>query len=275
MALPLILYLGIFREVEIYLLEIESLKFRSTTSDRPLLSTHIFCNPSRRTSAKSIIWNPDDLDCILKSGPLKMEAFPHRILFSSILERKYTQLLSTLQQPSVLDRQGQHTATTSSKNYAVLQLQHSTGFHFSAHFKQILSCQEMHSFCFLSVPLVRIKPTNAMADDSMDNTIHTNQFYALNIAREAVSTTNNLASSSPERAAVMSRMSYLRIKFPSYIDSNDLLRVASSLLYCCPSKHGTKGNTMQNKDLNDFTRLTASAATLVSPPLVFLAAYST
>ena len=233
------------------------------------LYTHIFCNPLKRASSKSILWSHDHLDGLLKSGPLRMEAFPHRLLFSAVIEWKHADLLHVIQQPSVLDEQGQHTPTTSQKNYAVLQLQHSTGFHFSGQLKQLHVCQELHSSSFLLKPISCRKGMASNAED-LNATIHRNQFLALSIARDVVTFTYKLAVSSQDRAAVISRTAYSsdipffsRIPLPSYDSEkgSDFLHVVLGLAsgddICGP-------NMSFPTDQKSVVCLTASASTLVS-----------
>jgi len=263
-TLPLLLYLGIFRPVEIELISAEALKTKALVSIAPLY-THIFCNPLKRASSKSIIWSHDHLEGFLKSGPLRMEAFPHRLLFSAVIERKHADLLRIVQQPSVLDEQGQHTTSTSQKNYAVLQLQHSTGFHFSTQLKQLLICQELHSSSFLLKPISGQKGSTGIAEN-LDATIHRNQFLALNIARDVVAFAYKLAVSSPDRAAVISRTAYSsdipffsRNSLPSYEMGDGFLHVVFGLA------SGDSANMSFPTDQKSVVCLTASASTLVSP----------
>ena len=233
------------------------------------LYTHIFCNPLKWASSKSILWSHDHLDGLLKSGPLRMEAFPHRLLFSAVIERKHADLLHVIQQPSVLDEQGQHTPTTSQKNYAVLQLQHSTGFHFSGQLKQLHVCQELHSSSFLLKPISCWKGMASNAED-LNATIHRNQFLALSIARDVVAFTYKLAVSSQDRAAVISRTAYSsdipffsRILLPSYDSEkgSDFLHVVLGLA----SGNDICGPNMSfPTDQKSVVCLTASASTLVS-----------
>jgi hypothetical protein len=262
-TLPLIIYLGIVRPVEIRLIGTHALRMKAPT-DVHLLETHIFCNSLRRASAKSMLWSPDNLEEALKSGPLKMEAFPHRLLFSAIIERKHAELLRTLQQPSVVDAQGQHTPKTSQMHYAVLQLQHTTGFHISGYMKQLLACQALHTFCFLGKPVAGlVDATECMA---LDTVIHRNQVFAFNVARDMVATRYKFAMSSRERAAVLSRTAYVNAPFlfrnslPGCEQSDELSHVMVSLVSAtvmgaeCPIQIHPAS----------VARLMASAGTLVS-----------
>jgi hypothetical protein len=195
-TLPLILYLGIVRPVEVHLIIDHALRTKTPT-DAHLLQTHIFCNPYRRASATSMLWSPDNLEEALKSGPLKMEAFPHRLLFSAIIERKHAELLRMIQQPSVVDTQGQHTANTSQMHYAVLHLQHTTGFYISGYMKQLLACQALHTFCFLEKPVAGLVDTAECTFDIMQQ-IHQHQGFAFNVARDMVATKTSLRCPPPK-----------------------------------------------------------------------------
>lgn len=210
-TLPLIIYLGIVRPVEIHLIGTYALRTKTTTDAH--LQTHIFCNPLRRASAKSMLWSPDNLGDVFKSGPLKMEAFPHHLLFSAIIERKHAELLQTIQQPSVVDAQGQHTSKTSQMNYAVLQLQHTTGFYISGYMKQLLACQALHIFCLLGKLVANL--VNTTECTNLDTVIHKNQVFSFNVARDMVATGYKFAESSCERAAVLSRTAYVNAPFLS------------------------------------------------------------
>ncbi len=264
-TLPLILYLGIVRPVELHLIVDQPLR-KKTSTDAHLLQTHIFCNSLRRASATSMLWSPDNLEEVLKSGPLKMEAFPHRLLFSAIIERKHAELLQTIQQPSVVDAQGQHTLNTSQMHYAVLQLQHTTGFYISGYMKQLLACQALHTFCFLGKPVAGLVDTTECTFDIVRQ-IHQHQGFAFNVARDMVATKYKLAMSSPERAAVLSRTAYLNAPFLSRNslpgceqDGDELAHVMVSLI----SATAIQADLSLQINPLCVVRLLASAGTLVS-----------
>ncbi|TFK31432.1 hypothetical protein BDQ12DRAFT_729560 [Crucibulum laeve] len=267
-TLPLILYLGVFRPVEIRLVNKEASIIRKGLATAPLY-THIFCNPLWRASAKTIHWDPDQLDKVLRSGPTKMSAFPHRLLFTAIIEQKHASLLTDIGHPSVLDAQGQHTQSTSLKNYAVLPLQHSTGFHFSGFAKQLLVCQELHASCFLVKPIAKTNVNNSLTSQDIMSVIHPNLSYALNIARNAAAATHQLASSSSERAAVISRKAYSTVTLLSIISpQSELINQAQFTRDdICRVVHGLVGldihATAVDAYQNVIPQLTAVAATLM------------
>lgn len=121
----ILIYFGVFRPVEAFLLKSEALRSKAVILDQTAFHTHIFCNPRRR--GKSILWSADDVNDAVRSGPLGLDAFPHRFIFEAIMLREHDGLTRSLQYPSVLDAQGQHTRITSHKNYAVPQLQRFSG----------------------------------------------------------------------------------------------------------------------------------------------------
>lgn len=261
----LLLYLGIMRPVEIALGAAEHYNLSDAT--KGAMKSFIFCNPRRK---KSPVWSADNVDQVLKTRGLKMEAYALRLVFSEIIRVKHKIVLDSFNKSSVLDAQAQHTPRTGQRHYAVLKLQHATGVQFSEYEKQLLICQEIHASCFLvkRPTLFADKPTATW------DTILSHQCYALYIARQLVNSKYKLATFSADQVAVISRTLYRTTPFffnenknsapgkPTFCDEN--LRKVVIELYVGPQS--VANLSLAKIDLDEIEDLTASAATLVSTP---------
>ncbi len=264
---PILIYLGVFRPVEAFLLKSHALQSKAIILDQTPLHTHIFCNPRRR-GAKSILWSSDDVNDAVQSGPLGLDAFPHRFLFEAIMLHEHDGLTQSLQYPSVLDAQGQHTQRTSHTNYAVPQLQRFSGVQFSCYDKQMLSCEAIHSFCYLAKPIAGEHWSQRYI--RLDDVIHRNQGHALLIARTVVACDYGLGSSS-EAAAVLSRSIYNDQPFlldPSagtmlHFGDKGLIRVVLALLHRPSLLLNDEDGLMSPWTSHELILATASSATLV------------
>lgn len=275
-AWPLLVYLGVFRPVETSLFEASCMEDKVRILSLEPMLTHIFCDPRRthKGPCKSIIWAKDNIDAVLLSGPMAMEAFPHRLVFQAIMQREYAELITTLQAPSVFDEQGQHAQRTSKQHYAVPQMQRFSGIQFSSSETQVRSCEAMHSFAYLIRPILSDPATST----SINNTIHRYQEHALQVARDVVAGDYGLATYRRDAAAVAARTLYrdqpfLISKFPNVqVGDKGLFRV----FWALGGGHWVR--SAENQSLSLFNKvllhLTASAATLVSlHPRTLLQAY--
>ncbi|KAJ3547337.1 hypothetical protein NMY22_g1687 [Coprinellus aureogranulatus] len=240
-TLDLIIYLGVYRDVEHKLLTERSLRLRSLSATHAL-STHIFADPCRRQNL-SIIWPKIDIDMIVSAGPMNLTPHAHRILFSSIISNTLAPLIDRLNRPTVLDDQGQHTQRTSATHYAVLPLQRSNGFHYPTLLKQILVCQELHASSGLA------KPVNSIISSASQGLVNPmvimrhNIPHAFNIARNAVISAYRLGFIAPGKVEVVARAVYLKISLHGILTaacpgaaggagftSEDLLTISRSLV---------------------------------------------
>ena len=260
---PTLIYLGVFRPVEAFLLQSDALRSKAIIPDQTPLYTHIFCNPRRR-GGKGILWSADNINDAVQSGPLGLDAFPHRFLFEAIMLHEHHDLTQSLQHPSVLDAQGQHTQKTSNTNYAVPQLQRFSGIQFSCYDKQMRSCEAIHSFCYLSKPIA-----GEDWSQRIDDIIYRNQGHAFFVARTVIACEYGLGSS-PEAAAVLSRSIYHDQPFlldpsgsakPRFGDKG-LIRIVLALLHRSPSSSDDSLMSPWKSD-QELILATASSATLV------------
>jgi hypothetical protein len=176
-------------------------------------------------------------------------------------------LTQSLQYLSVLDAQGQHSQKTSHTNYAVPQLQRLSSVQFFCYDKQMLSCEAIHSFCYLAKHIVGEHWFQHCIH--VDDVIHRNQGHAFFIVRTIVACDYGLGSSS-EAAAVLSRSIYHDQPFlldPSgstkpHFGDRGLIRVVLALLHQSPSPSDASIMSPWKSD-QELILATASSATLV------------
>lgn len=208
--LPLLLYLAIFRPVEISLAEKE---YPGVPHEE--LRSYIFWKPGRRS--KSRRWSSDNVEHLLKSDGLQMEANACRILLSALLRRHFSSLLQHVDKVSVLDAQSQHSPRTGSRHYAVESLQQVTGTQYTAYEKQILVTQAMHAFHHLLPPIIGIQPEYPsdmpFQNNPLSERLYVNTDYAMMVARSHMVEEYGLASLSQEAAMLQARRLYRTTPF--------------------------------------------------------------
>lgn len=143
----LVMYLAVFRPG----IELPAFKKVFPEQDHRDLNTFIFIRRSKAMVDVPHVWTPDYLKSILKDG-LKMSTVMFREVMDLVNDRRYAPVLKYINEPSALDRQGQHSGQTAQSHYAIQSIRYSTGAHFSALDKQILITQLLHADCFLAQP---------------------------------------------------------------------------------------------------------------------------
>jgi len=198
MTKMLLLFLGVFRPVEIALAEDEFPKVSLKE-----MHFYVFSSPGRRS--KSLVWSAENVDCCLKSGDgLKMEGYAHRLVYSAIIRQYLGNLLKEIDQGIVLDFQSQHSPRTAVGHYAVEHLQQTTGIHYTAHEKQMVIAQEMHALCSLVKP---VKSATAQAiSGSITSEVQRHEHYAFLSARHLILQKYQIASLPAQHVAIKSRL---------------------------------------------------------------------
>jgi hypothetical protein len=198
MTWMLLLFLGVFRPVEISLAEDEFPKVSLKE-----MHFYVFSCPGRRS--KSLVWSPENIDYCLKSGDgLKMEGYAHRLVYSAIIREHLGHLLKEIDQGTVLDFQLQHSPRTAIHHYAVERLQQITGIRYTVHEKQMVIAQALHALCYLVKP-VTSAAAQARIPRSITSNIQSHEHYAFFSARHLILQKYQLASLSTMHVAVKSR----------------------------------------------------------------------
>lgn len=143
----LVMYLAIFRPG----IELPAFKKIFPEQDHRDLDTFIFFRQSKPQVDIPRVWTSETLEFVLKGG-LNMSTGTFREVMTVVNDRRYAPVLKYINEPSALDRQGQHSGQTAQSHYAIQSIRYSTGAHFSALDKQILITQLLHADCFLARP---------------------------------------------------------------------------------------------------------------------------
>lgn len=135
----LLLYLGVIRPIQIWILETLHIPAEQHKS-------HIFAHMTTRNK-QSYLFSMTDVNNIVRKSDLKMELRPLRHAQIGIVKRHFPDLMRSAQSgESPCNRQSQHTGQTTRQCYAIDEMEHVTGY-------STENCQEQlavsHAFHYL------------------------------------------------------------------------------------------------------------------------------
>jgi hypothetical protein len=258
----LLLYLGIFRPVEI-LMATDLFPKKSSNE----MQAYVFSDPFRHT--KSLVWSPWSIERRLKLGNgLKMTAQANRLVYSAIIQKQFGHLLQKVDQGTVLNLQSQHSPKTAIRQYAVEQLQKITGIQYTAYEKQMTMAQAMHAFCRLVKPIQESITAASEVPRLMVSDIYSHEHHGLFLARQLILQKYQLASLPAESVAVKSRYLYWKTPF-LYCENTPESKVFGDdiLIHLVLELYRGPGVSQGRPSDNHVIYFTAGSATLVRPYL--------